>query len=212
MTATGAEAAVVEGANSITTIDTTLHATVGHGVMLYNSMSGDAQAGTSYYTMRAGTLTAAAGPAFYVTNTHAVMSLQDGASVVAKSGVLVRSDNAGTGSGNTGAGVTTLTLTADKLSGDLDTGGTGTITAQLRDHSQLTGTIDAAALSLDAGSRWVVRANSVITTLTDPAKISGNKISNIVGNGHTVTYDRALNSWLHGKTYSLTGGGELKPV
>lgn len=64
MTAVGAEAAVVEGANSIAAIDTTLHAAVEHGVMLYNSMSGDAQAGTGYYTMQGGTLTAATGPAF----------------------------------------------------------------------------------------------------------------------------------------------------
>jgi hypothetical protein len=141
-----------------------------------------------------------------------VISIEDGATVAAKSGVLVRSDNAGTGSGNTGAGVTTLTLTADKLSGNLITGGTGTITARLRDHSQLTGRIDAAALSLAAGSRWIVRGNSVITTLADTAKISDSKIANITGDGHTVTYDRALNHWLHGKTYRLAGGGELKPA
>jgi hypothetical protein len=70
MTATGAEAAVVEGANSITVTQTNLTAAKQHGVMLYNSMSGDS--GTGSYTMHGGSLSAAAGPAFYVINTRAV--------------------------------------------------------------------------------------------------------------------------------------------
>jgi hypothetical protein len=69
MNATGAEAAVVEGGNSITVIGTTMKAVKQHGVMLYNSMSGDASAGTGTFTMDGGSLAAAAGPAFYVTNT-----------------------------------------------------------------------------------------------------------------------------------------------
>ncbi len=212
MTATGAEAAVVEGGNSITAIGSILHATVGHGVMLYNSMSGDAQVGTGSYTMIGGALTASAGPAFYVTNTHAMITLKDGAKVTAQSGVLLRSDNAGTGSGNTGAGITTLVVDDDTLAGDLVTGGTGTIAAELEDRSTLTGSIDKAALALAATSKWVVSGSSVLTTLTDAAGLSGDEVTNIEGDGHTVTYDSALNAWLHGKTYKLAGGGTLKPA
>jgi hypothetical protein len=113
MSATGAEAAVVEGGNSIAVTDTTLKAARQHGVMLYNSMSGDANAGTGTFTMDGGSLTAAAGPAFYVTNTKAVIALRGGARVSAASGTLVRADNKGTGSGNTGTGAVTLARPRD---------------------------------------------------------------------------------------------------
>ena len=53
-------------------------------------------------------------------------------------------------------------------------------------------------------------ADSHLTSLTG-AKMSGTTITNITGNGRTVTYDKSAsaNSALGGKTYSLTGGGTL---
>jgi hypothetical protein len=41
--------------------------------------------------------------------------------------------------------------------------------------------------------------------------VSGSTITNIVGSGHTVTYegDDSANGYLGGKTYSLSGGGTL---
>jgi len=216
MTASAAEAAVVEGGNSITVTDTTLSASAkgDHGVMLYNSMSGDAAVGTGYYTMTGGSLTALAGPAFYVTNTKAVIKVAGQAKINASSHVLLRSDNAGTGSGNTGAGRTVFTAIGETLSGNLITGGTGTIAATLRNHTTLTATINEAALTIDSTSKWIVTANSTLTSLRDASEISGTSIKNIVGNGHTITYDASLaaNSKLGGKTYKLTDGGVLKPA
>ena len=214
MTATGAEAAVVEGANSITVTNTKLTAAKQHGVMLYNSMSGDASAGTGSYTMHGGSLNAAAGPAFYVTNTRAVIMLADEATVSARSGVLLRADSAGTGSGNTGAGIATLRLRGERVRGNLTTAGSGTIAAALQRHTTLTATINTAAVSIDSTSIWNVTGDSALTTLSDALTPSAGRIGNIVGNGHTVTYDASLaaNSWLHGKTYKLTGGGVLKPA
>lgn len=215
MTATGAEAAVLEGANSITVARSTLSAARegAHGVMLYNSMSGDASAGLGTYRMLGGALRVAAGPVFYVTNTRAVITLTSGARVHAASGVLLRADNAGTGSGNTGAGMATLQLNRESLAGNLITGGTGTIAATLVNHTTLTGTIDTAALALDKTSTWNVTGNSTLTTVAG-AQISGTTITNIVGSGHTVTYQASLtaNAELHGKTYALGGGGELRPA
>jgi hypothetical protein len=59
-----------------------------------------------------------------------------------------------------------------------------------------------------------VSGDSTLTTLSDSAGISGTSISNIQGNGYTVTYDSSLsgNSALGGKTYTLSGGGTLKPA
>jgi hypothetical protein len=67
---------------------------------------------------------------------------------------------------------------------------------------------------LDLGSTWKLTADSYVTGLSLAAGISGSAITNIIGNGHTVYYDpsSALNSALAGKTYSLRGGGYLKPA
>jgi hypothetical protein len=214
MSATAAEAAVVEGANSITVAGTSLTAGEDRGVMLYQSMSGDASAGTASYTMIGGSLTASQGPAFYVTNTRAAINLSAGARVSAASGTLLRADSAGTGSGNTGAGVATLRMSRVRLMGNLLTGGSGTISATLANGATLTGTINKAALALDGTSVWKVTGNSTLTTFSDTAAISGDSIKNVIGNGHTVTYDSSLsaNKLLGGKTYRLSGGGTLTPA
>ncbi len=213
ITAHGAEGAVVEGANSITVTDTTMKGAVEHGVMLYQSMSGDANAGTGSYTMDGGSLTASAGPAFRVTNTKAVITLQNGAKVTAASGVLVKADAEGTGSGNTGAGTVTFTARGETLTGNVIADSKSTIAATLVGSSKLTGMIDNSSLALDSSSRWSVTAGSTLTSVTG-ATISGSSITNIIGNGHTVTYNATLsaNSHLGGKTYTLAGGGTLKPA
>ena len=66
--------------------------------------------------------------------------------------------------------------------------------------------------SLDASSTWIVTGDSHLTTLTDTSGITGTTISNITGNGHTVTYDASANPALGGQTYTLNGGGTLKPA
>ncbi|MGA2929949.1 MAG: hypothetical protein ABSG43_28970 [Solirubrobacteraceae bacterium] len=212
MLAQGSEAAVVEGANSIAVTNSSLTGTVKRGVMLYQSMSGDAAAGTGSYTMVGGSLNAKAGPAFYVTNEKAVINVSGGARIKAASGVLLRSDSTGTGSGNTGPGVTTFQASSERLSGDLVAAGSGSISAILS-HTTLKGAITAAALTLQTGSVWTVSGNSTLTTLTG-ATMSRGRITNIVGNGHLVTYDSALagNRVLGAKTYTLAGGGTLKPA
>jgi hypothetical protein len=213
ITAKGSEGAVIEGANSITVTSSAITGSVKRGVMLYQSMSGDASAGTGSYTMTGGSLTASAGPAFYVTNTKAAITLQDGARVSASSGVLLKADAAGTGSGNTGAGKAAFAVRAESLTGNVIADSKSTIAASLASSSKLTGAIQNASLALDSSSRWIVTANSTLTSLSG-AKISGSSITNITGNGRTVTYNSALsaNSVLGGRTYSLARGGTLKPA
>lgn len=64
---------------------------------------------------------------------------------------------------------------------------------------------------LQLATRSLSRAHTLagLTNLTDSSGISGTTITNITGNGHTVSYDASLaaNSALGGKTYSLVGGG-----
>jgi len=213
-TATGSEAAVIEGKNSITLNGTTL---VGHlkcGAMLYQSFSGDAGAGTSVFTMTGGSLTAGTGPLFYCTNTRTSINL-NGADLVARSGVLL---NAAAGrwgrQGANGADVT-LKAVSQKLPGDITCDAISTIAATFEGKTTLKGSINAEktaksiTLSLDKTSRWEVTGTSWLTALADADKT----LANISGNGFTVHYDpaAAANAWLGGKTFRLANGGSLTP-
>lgn len=51
----------------------------------------------------------------------------------------------------------------------------------------------------------------VVGAFTDPGGISGTQITNVIGNGNTVTYDKSKNPGLNGLTYTLQNGGKLVP-
>lgn len=215
LTATGSEAAVIEGFNSITLTSSALTGGVAKtgGTMIYQSMSGDADVGTGTFTMTGGSYTSTAGPAFFVTNSNAIISLT-GTNVSSASDTLIRAagtDRWGTSGKNGG----TVTFTADneKLTGSLVTDSISSIAVTLKNGSSLTGAINSAALTLDSSSTWFVTSNSALTTLADTGGISGSSITNIYGNGYTVTYDASLagNRDLGGKTYTLANGGTLTP-
>ena len=48
-----------------------------HNVMIYQSMSGDADVGTSEFDMTGGSLTGNNGDMFYITNTHSIINLSN---------------------------------------------------------------------------------------------------------------------------------------
>jgi hypothetical protein len=196
----GQSAAVVEGHNSITAVDSHLTGS-GGGVMLYQSFSGDAGAGKATFTMVAGSLTAEHGPAFYVQKTASKISLSAGAVIRAADGILISVANAGSLS---------FTASGERLEGDVVNASSGATRLSLKDATTLVGAITNASLTLDSSSMWIVTGNSTLTSLTG-AKVSGSTVTNIVGNGHDVYYDKNLSAseWLGGKTYTLAGGGKL---
>jgi hypothetical protein len=214
-TATGAEAAVIEGRNSITLTNSSLSGAKQHGVMVYQSYSGDAETGTGTFTMNGGSLTAAEGPLFYSTNTDAVINLKD-VKLTGASGKLLTasSDRWGT----TGSNGATVTFNADDetLEGDITADNISTITASLKNGTTLKGSVNAdntaksVALALDSSSAWNVTGTSYLTSLTD----EDTSLSNIKDNGFTIYYDASssANSWLYGKTISLQDGGKLTPI
>jgi hypothetical protein len=215
ITATGSEAIVIEGKNSVTLTNTTLSCLKQCGAMLYQSFSGDAGVGTSILTMAGGSLTATEGPMFYITNTSAVVDIRDGAKLSAASGTLI---NAAAGRwGNTGSNGGRLTFKADGeiLTGDIVCDNISSVTAILQNKTTLKGTINAEgtakvmALTLDATSVWEVTGTSYLTSLTDQDVT----LANIHDNGHTIYYDSKadVNKWLGGKTWKLAEGGTLSP-
>ena len=223
ISATGSEAAVIEGGNSITLSGTTLSSSYSGkwGVMIYQSMSGDASGTKGTFTMTGGSLSysGSGGPLFYVTNSTGTITLK-GVSLGASSGILVKAsaDNWGTSGSNGG----TVVLTADGqiMSGDLVADKISSINLTLQSGSSWTGAIDnantakAVSITLDVTSKWTLTADSYVTALSDASGISGGTVTNIVGNGHAVYYDagNSANSALGGRAYTLSGGGYLKPA
>ena len=213
---TGAEAAVIEGANSITLTDVSLTSTLEKwGVMIYQSMSGDASGTRGVFTMSGGllTYTPAAGPLFYVTNSTGVITLKSVA-VTANSGVLLKSASGAWGAAGYNGGTAIFTADAQTLAGNIVADSSSTLTLTLKNGSSLTGSINtektakAADLTLDSTSKWSLTADSYLSTL------SAASIANIAGNGHNAYYDATLsgNTWLGGKIHSLLNGGSLSPA
>lgn len=216
LSASGSEAAVIEGANSIALTDSMLSSSKARkwGVLIYQSMSGDASGTKGTFTMTGGSLsyTSTSGPLFYVTNSTGVITLK-GVSVTANGGVLIKTATGSWGTSGSNGGTVVFTADSETLTGDLISDSSSSIEATLKNGTKLTGTINSAALTLDATSVWNVTGTSYLTSFSDASGISGTTIANIHGNGHTVYYDASLaaNSSLGGKTYSLSGGGQLIP-
>ncbi len=215
ITATGSEAAVIEGKNSISLTNVTISGEKKCGAMLYQSFSGDAEVGTSSFTMNGGSLNASVGPLFYITNTESIIELKD-ANLSSASGTLLTASTDRWGNTGSNGGVVTFKAENETLNGNITCDNISSVTAILQNNTTLTGAINAnntassMNLTLDSTSTWNVTGTSYLTSFTD----EDSTLSNIKDNGNTIYYDSnsSTNSWLEGKTYTLTDGGQLTPV
>ncbi len=218
--ATGAEAAVIEGGNTITLTDSILTTSMNNkwGVMIYQSMSGDAEGTHGTFTMTGGelNLTARKGPLFYVTNSTGIINLT-GVSVSVNSGELIDAAAGRWGNEGSNGGAVILTASQQNLSGSIAADDLSSVDLNLSNSSNLKSTINPTHtsgkvnLTLDASSTWNVTANSYINCLSDDEGISDGSITNINGSGFTVYYNSAACPVLGAKTYTLNGGGSLTP-
>ena len=210
--ATGSEGAVIEGRNSITLKNCQVSGALKCGVMIYQSFSGDAEGQLGAFAMDGGSLLAAQGPLFFVSNTRGIIHLKN-AKVSAASGVLVNAGASRWGRSGSNGGHVELTGDNQELAGQINADRVSSAIVALKNHSVLNGAVQNAALGLDATSEWEVTADSVLTSLMDKDCISGDTLTNIHGNGHAVRYkaDLAANQWLGGKTWKLAGSGTLSP-
>jgi hypothetical protein len=212
MTANAAEAAVIEGSNSISLTDTTLTGTKLRGVMIYQSTSGDSQGGTGNFSMKGGNLNASDGPMFYVTNTNASITVS-GVTFNQSSSTLIDASPGEWGRAGSNGGHVIFTADNETLNGDLKVGAASSIAAKLQNNTTLNGTIKGAALAMDSTSTWNVSGDATVTVLIDSQGINGRTVHNITGNGHDVIYDSTLsaNQSLGSRTYNLASGGHLVP-
>ena len=210
--ATASEGAVIEGRNSIALKNCEMSGAAKCGVMIYQSFSGDAEGREGTFSMDGGSLSAAQGPLFFVTNTRGIIRLKN-VKLIFTSGVLVNAAASLWGRSGSNGGHVELTAENQTLAGDITVDKVSSAVATLKNHSTLTGAIHNAALALDATSEWKVTADSTLTSLTDADAVSGDSITNIHGNGHAVHYkaDSTANQWLGGKTWMLADGGTLSP-
>ncbi len=188
LTATGSEAAVIEGFNSITLTDTNISGAKKWGVMIYQSMSGDSSVGTGTFKMTGGALTNnSTGPLFFVCNTAAVIELTGATLTNASSDTLLWATTAAAGSAvdsnvnkdwGTKGGTVTFTATDQTLTGNIKLQeSSSSITLSLV-KSSLSGAVNptdtgTAVLTLDSDSSWEVTGNSYLSNLTNNGTITG---------------------------------------
>ncbi|CUH97324.1 putative secreted protein [Propionispora sp. 2/2-37] len=212
--ATGSEAAVVEGKNSITLKNTTLSGKKNWGVMMYQSFSGDAEVGTSHFTMDGGSLSAETGPLFYITNTEANISLKN-VKLTSTTGTLLSVGAGKWGTPGANGAMATFTANDQTLDGNIISDKISMVKLNLQNNSTWNGSINAdntaksVELKLDKSSKWNVTGTSYLTTLID----DDTTLSNIDDNGFTIYYNASedSNKWLGHKTFTLKDGGKLMP-
>ena len=168
-----------------------------HNVMIYQSMSGDAETGTANFSMTGGKLTSSNGDQFYVTNTDCNITLS-GVTLVNKDkdGKLLRvtGNSASHGWGTAGKNGAQVTFTADAqtMEGDMEVDTISTLDLTLKNNSTFTGTIQIvdnadggtavennAVVTIEKGSKWVLTGDCTLTSLTNNGTIDFN--------GHTIT-------------------------
>lgn len=156
--------------------------------------------GDTAFTMTGGSIEAADGDLFSVRETVADVRLGGGAELKTKRGKLLRVRD---------KGVVTLSADGQKLKGDVVVAD-GSASLDLTGRAKLDGAVRGASLKLGARARWSVAGDSRLEGLDLGSGARVSKV--IVGNGHSVTYDRSASPGLHGRTYRLNGGGTLRPA
>ena len=208
LTANNSESLVIEGKNSIKLnncdVSGNMSSTEGsssdenvHNVMIYQSMSGDAEVGTSEFDMTGGSLTGNNGDMFYITNTHSIINLSN-VDITNKDAdaylMRVTGNSAARGWGKAGANGAQVEFTASNqtLNGNIAVDTVSTLNMTLTDSSDFTGTINIidnaqngtavdnnAVVTIDSDSTWTLTGDCTVTSLENNGTINFN--------GHTIT-------------------------
>ena len=195
------EGVCIEGKNSITLTDCDLtasntqcngNATFLDSIMIYQSMSGDADSGTSAFTMTGGSLTSKSGHVFHVTNTHAIITLT-GVEITedAENVLLSVCDDGWNGAGNQAE----VNAFSQVLEGSILVGDNASLSLSLSEGSTFTGSISGeitnsrgetvstqvgeVSVTLDGDSTWTLTGDSYVTSFTGDA-------AQVISGGYTL--------------------------
>ena len=202
LTSNLSEGVCIEGLNSVTLTDCDLTANNAKRnsnarfldtVMIYQSMSGDAADGTGRFTMTGGSITSKSGHVFHVTNTSAVITLENVTIVNQDPENILLSVCADGWSGGTNSAA--LKAVNQQLAGAIKVGSDSSLTLELTEGSSFTGRIDGSiadaegntvstetgtvSVTLDGSSTWTLTADSYVTELSGSTE-------NIDLNGYTL--------------------------
>lgn len=182
LSATDSEAVVIEGGNSVTLnnveitgCDATLNgqSSVKTNVLIYQSMSGDAQEGASTFVMNGGAMTALTGDMFHVTNVTTTITLSQVRFTAAEdSSVFLSASADAWGRSGSNGGHVTLNLVDQQVKGDLTADSDSSLSVALSSGSSLTGAVNAAnsaqsaSLTLDASSHWTLTGDSYLSSFS----------------------------------------------
>jgi hypothetical protein len=230
-----APAMVIDGSNTITTNGSTISSANGdgRGYYIFSSAGSSATANNASITVTSGSLSYSCSATacsslstasgqnnpptmFAADNTTATFALNN-VTLTNNVDTLLEAMALTNGTSGKNGGLVTFTASGTALTGNVIVDSISTATLMLSSGSSLSGAINTAntgsivELSLDASSTWTVTGTSYLTTLSDSSGISGTTVSNIIGNGNTVYYKSSSNASLGGLTYTLAGGGFLKP-
>ncbi len=181
LTATSSEAFVVEGKNSLRVIDCDAQGNMQkqnvenyQNVMIYQSMSGDAETGRSSFTMKGGSLTSHNGDMIYVTNTACDITLENVELTLSDDVLLkVAGNDARNGWGVAGenGGDCHLLAVDQPMGGSIMVDGISTLEMVLSEGTIFRGVVNGegedgiVSVSLDGSSRWILTGDSHISSL-----------------------------------------------
>lgn len=204
LTSTASEGVVIEGKNSVSLNNVTLtdtnntlngQSTTYKNIFLYQSMSGDASVGTATFSAKDSNIITNQGDTLYVTNTTATIILEN--NIITnndKSGNFLRIKKDSWGSNGSNGGNVTLTLTNQKIIGNIDVDSISTLDMTLNNNSYYEGTINTnntakeITLKIDKNSKIKLTADTYVTSLED----EDTTYSNIDFNGYKLYVNNKL--------------------
>lgn len=197
LTANASEGVVVEGKNSVALTDCDVTGNMSntyngdsdeniHCIMIYQSMSGDADVGEATFSAEGGSITAKTGDMFYITNTDCEITLKDVAFTLANDVFLrVEGNSSSRGWGTKGANGGDVTLTADsqEFTGNILVDEISSMVLTMKNGTSYEGAINpdgdggTVDVTLDDNSTWTLTGDSYITSFDGDT-------SNITANGY----------------------------
>ena len=196
LNSTASEGVVVEGENSVTLNNVTMEATntklngnseTYKSIFIYQSMSGDADIGTSSFTAKNSKIINNKGEIFFVTNTRTVIELENNEIINNDTdGGFLKIGAAKWGTSGKNGGEVVLNAKNQKIEGDILVDNISTLDLSLKNGSSYSGIINrdntakTINITLDSSSTLTLTENSYITSLNN--EVTDN--SNIDLNGH----------------------------
>lgn len=197
LTANASEGVVVEGKNSVSLenceVTSSMENTYNgdsteniHGIMIYQSMSGDADVGEASFSAKDGSITTTKGDLFYITNTDCMIDLENVKLSLANDTFLrVEENSSSRGWGTEGAngGDVVLSAVNQKIEGNIVVDGISSLGMTLSDGSEFCGAVNPdgeggeVTVTLSGNSTWTLTGDSYVTGFEGD-------IANVTSNGY----------------------------